>query len=153
MYRARFILDANTIYDSLKRMVQDEGLAEENIEFASFQPAETTTPEDAEFMLYSARADRLGADDPERCKAAVQLALEGESAADTICLNEKLYEGGLHPHLRRRTRPSPRHPDLRRGDQLKVVQGFSLAAGGQAVLIASNSVVFSTFGEPESSPA
>jgi signal transduction histidine kinase len=149
-YRALFFnTDAKTIYDSLRRMMQDEGPAGENIEFVFFRPTEAMTPEENESMLYQRSQAAPTRAILNGSAAAVKLALQGEAAADTIQINQKLYELVSIPIYT----PERDHllGALTFGEEIngKVMQEFSPGIHRQAVLIASNAVIASTFNDAE----
>ncbi|HEV2693911.1 MAG TPA: ATP-binding protein [Verrucomicrobiae bacterium] len=135
---------ASTISESLGRLMQEEGLADEGVEFVFFRPAGTTNAQDAEAMLYqrnqlsSPRAILAGGE------PAVKLALQEETAADTIRINSKIYQLVAIPIY------NVEHDFLGAltfGKLIdsKAIQEFSISAHGQAVFIAGESVIASTF--------
>jgi two-component system NtrC family sensor kinase len=134
---------AETIATSLRLMMTDEGLADENVEFAFLRPADPVLAKDTESMLY--RSKQLSA--PKAilagCEPALKLGLQGETASDTIRISDRLYELIAIPIYI----DHDLYGALMFGKVIDAqsAQQFSESAHGQTVLVAGDTVIASSF--------
>ncbi|MDD5141713.1 MAG: ATP-binding protein [Verrucomicrobiales bacterium] len=147
-YRAAFMndpFDPPTVRDSLARMVEDEKLSEEGVEFVFFTRNDARPADISDPMIrqrdtsVSARDIMAGSD------LAVRHALQGNPQPDTVRVGDKLYNVISIPVY------YPKKSDgvlgaLTFGEEMhwQSAQEFSLCASGLTVLIAGDQVVAST---------
>ncbi|HSY17389.1 MAG TPA: ATP-binding protein [Candidatus Acidoferrales bacterium] len=145
-YRAVFELhDAKSIRNQLDRLITEEEGLKDEVEFVFFRPDDTVLAKDTESMLY--RSKQLSA--PKAilagCEPVLKQGLQGETAADIIRINDRLYELIAIPiynldHDRF-------FGALMFGKEINAqsAQLFSESAHGQTVLVAGDTVIASSF--------
>ncbi len=154
LYRAAFeTLNPKTIRKSLTSLMQDEGLVDENVEFAFFTPAGGQPADGTDPMYYehgNFHSPRLIR---RECDPAVQRTLQNgalpdapaDASVDVVSLNDKLFQiislpifNASHEHF---------CGVLTFGEEInwKTAQEFSMGARGQTVLVAGPHIIASTF--------
>ena len=151
VYRAAFqTLNPKTVGDQLARMTANEGLWDDGVDFVFFKPNQPRSADEFDPMiqqhdpLVSSRAI-MAESDP-----AVTLALEGDSQADTIRIDDKLYNVVAVPIFNLDHDRIIGALTFGEGVGWKVAQEFSVGARGLTALFAGGHVVASTLPGTES---
>lgn len=150
VYHAVFeTLDPSTIHDQLGRLADEENLADDNVEFISFSPAIAADPEDAEIMIHQRRELYSPQTLLDASRPAIDRALQGGLATDTIAIQGKLYKLVSLPVYKHAEHQLIGVVTFGVELDWSTAQNFSISARGQTVLLAGETIVASTFASAE----